>query len=68
MVNSFSGVRQLIKSSIDPNKATRGYAIQVDKDLISVFGGKWTTARCLAKKVGRKFLYKNSPLLKDGIR
>jgi len=51
VVKSFSGVRPLIKSSNQANKATREYAIEVDKDLISIFGGKWTTARCLAKKV-----------------
>jgi nucleoside-diphosphate-sugar epimerase len=33
------------------NKATREYVIQTNKNLISVFGGKWTIARQLAKKV-----------------
>jgi len=51
VIKSFSGVRPLVKSSKDANKATREYAIQVNKNLISVFGGKWTTARQLAKKV-----------------
>jgi glycerol-3-phosphate dehydrogenase len=53
VVNSFSGLRPLIKDALDPNKITREYAIQTNKNLISVFGGKWTTARQLAKKVVR---------------
>jgi glycerol-3-phosphate dehydrogenase len=51
VVKGFSGVRPLIKSSNSANKTTREYAIEVNKDLISVFGGKWTTVRQLAKKV-----------------
>jgi len=51
VIKGFSGVRPLIKSSNSANKTTREYAIEVNKDLISVFGGKWTTARQLAKKV-----------------
>ena len=54
VVNSFAGVRPLVKSSNNANKATREYAIQTNKNLISVFGGKWTTARQLAKKVAQK--------------
>jgi glycerol-3-phosphate dehydrogenase len=53
VINSFSGVRPLIKSSNDANKMTRECAIQVEKDLISVFGGKWTTSRVLSKKVAQ---------------
>jgi len=51
VVKSFAGVRPLIKSSNDANKTTREYTIQTNKNLISVFGGKWTTSRQLAKKV-----------------
>ena len=51
ITDSFSGLRPLIKSSSDPNKVTREYAIEMNKNLINVFGGKWTTARQLAKKV-----------------
>ena len=51
VVKSFAGVRPLIKSSNDINKITREYAVQTNINLISVFGGKWTTARQLAKKV-----------------
>lgn len=48
---SFSGLRPLIKSKNDVEKTSREYAIQVNNKLISVFGGKWTTSRQLAKKV-----------------
>ena len=51
VVDSFAGLRPLVKSSKDINKASREYAIQTNKNLISVFGGKWTTARQLAKKI-----------------
>ncbi len=51
IINSFSGLRPLIKSKNDFSKASREYAIQQDDKLVTVFGGKWTTARSLAKHV-----------------
>jgi len=51
VVRSFAGVRPLIKSSNNANKTTREYAMQSKKNLISVFGGKWTVSRVLAKTV-----------------
>jgi len=51
VVESFSGVRPLIRSANNPNKVTREYAIETNRDLITVYGGKWTTSRQLAKKV-----------------
>jgi len=51
VVQTFAGLRPLIKSSKDPSKVTREYAIQKNKKIITVFGGKWTTSRQLAKKV-----------------
>jgi glycerol-3-phosphate dehydrogenase len=53
IVKTFSGVRPLIKSSTDPTYATREYEIETYGSLTSVFGGKWTTARQLSKKVTR---------------
>jgi glycerol-3-phosphate dehydrogenase len=41
----------LVKSSNEPGKITREYVIQANHKLISVFGGKWTTSRMLAKSV-----------------
>ena len=54
VVKSFSGLRPLVKTAKDVNKITREYAIQINQNLISVFGGKWTTARKLAEKVVNK--------------
>lgn len=56
IVQSFAGLRPLIKSADNPNKATREYAIQQNQNLITVFGGKWTTARQLAKNATIKAL------------
>ena len=51
IVQSFAGRRPSIKSADNPNKATREYAIQKNEKLITVFGGKWTTARQLGIKM-----------------
>jgi glycerol-3-phosphate dehydrogenase len=51
IVETFSGVRPLLRSSRDPGKATREYAIHRTDKLITVLGGKWTTALALANKV-----------------
>ncbi len=51
VVDAFAGVRPLLRSADNPAQATREYAIHRDGALVSVFGGKWTTACALAKKV-----------------
>lgn len=51
---TFSGIRPLIRSSEDPNKASREYVIEKKGKLITVFGGKWTTSRALAAKVANR--------------
>ncbi|NTV47634.1 MAG: FAD-dependent oxidoreductase [Chlorobiales bacterium] len=48
---TFAGLRPLLYSANDPNKATREYAVYKTGNLITVFGGKWTTAMALAQKV-----------------
>lgn len=53
VVSSFAGLRPLLYSAEDPNKTTREYAIHRTERLISVFGGKWTTALALADKVAQ---------------
>lgn len=50
----FSGVRPLIRSSEDTNKASREYVIEKNGKLITVFGGKWTTSRALGAKVAKE--------------
>jgi len=47
----FSGLRPLIRSHADPSKVTREYAIERAGSVVSVFGGKWTTARTLGLRV-----------------
>ncbi len=46
---TFSGLRPLVKSATNPNQATREYAFERQGRLLTVFGGKWTTARALAR-------------------
>jgi len=43
----FSGLRPLIRSHVNPNKATREYAIETADKVTTVYGGKWTTSRTL---------------------
>lgn len=50
----FSGVRPLIRTNDDPNKASREYVIEKKGRLITVFGGKWTTSRALGYKVAKE--------------
>ena len=47
----FAGLRALLRSAQDPNKASREYAIHHSENLITVFTGKWATALALAEKV-----------------
>lgn len=51
VINTFAGLRPLLKSARNPSKATREYAIYRINNLITVFGGKWTTAMALSGKV-----------------
>ncbi|MBU1962818.1 MAG: FAD-dependent oxidoreductase [Gammaproteobacteria bacterium] len=50
----FAGLRPLLYSAQDPNKATREYAIHRTENLITVLGGKWTTAMALARTVSQR--------------
>lgn len=47
----FAGVRPLIRSSANQSRATREYAIETHGQLVTIFGGKWTTAHALGEKV-----------------
>lgn len=50
----FAGLRPLIRSSANQSRATREYAIEVYGRLLTIFGGKWTTAHALGEKVASK--------------
>ena len=51
---SFAGLRPLLRSANNPSQATREYALHRNGALLSVFGGKWTTAHALAQKVSNQ--------------
>jgi len=51
VTGSFAGLRPLIHSSEDLNRMTREYAIHREGQLVSVLGGKWTTALSLAQGI-----------------
>jgi glycerol-3-phosphate dehydrogenase len=53
IIEEFSGLRPLIHSADDPGKATREYALHQQGKVLTVFGGKWTTALALAGKVAK---------------
>ena len=52
--DKFAGVRPLIRSSANQSRATREYAIEVHGRLLTIFGGKWTTAHALGEKVASR--------------
>lgn len=54
VIEAFAGLRPLLRSAVNPGKASREYELQRNEKLITVFGGKWTTARALAGKVKHK--------------
>jgi len=47
----FAGLRPLIRSHSNQSYTTREYVIERKGRVITVFGGKWTTARALGEKV-----------------
>ncbi len=47
----FAGVRPLLGGANDASKASREYAMHWQQAVLTVNGGKWTTARALAKQV-----------------
>jgi glycerol-3-phosphate dehydrogenase len=51
ILSRFAGLRPLLAGSDNASKASREYQIDQQGLLISVFGGKWTTARALGKSV-----------------
>jgi glycerol-3-phosphate dehydrogenase len=56
IVATSAGLRPLLKSARNPRKASREYVIDQQDRLLTVYGGKWTTARALGKKVADKLL------------
>lgn len=56
--DTFAGIRPLLRSADEASRATREYAIENHGRIISVFGGKWTTARALGEQVAKLVLSK----------
>ncbi len=54
IIDRFAGVRPLISSARNPNRASREYAFHHSDRLLTVMGGKWTTAMALGKQVARR--------------
>ena len=53
IVQTFSGVRPLLRFAGDPGRATREYVVHRQQRLLTVYGGKWTTARALGRRVAK---------------
>jgi glycerol-3-phosphate dehydrogenase len=47
----FAGLRPIVHSSADVSRASRDAVFRRHQRVISVFGGKWTTARALAERL-----------------
>ncbi|RXZ43115.1 glycerol-3-phosphate dehydrogenase/oxidase [Crenobacter cavernae] len=54
VVERFAGIRPLIRSATDPNRALRDYQFEACGRLLTVFGGKWTTAPSLAQEAAQR--------------
>jgi glycerol-3-phosphate dehydrogenase len=53
IIDEFSGARPIVSGEDGISTLSREYKISVQNRLISVFGGKWTTARALAEQVAK---------------
>lgn len=53
IVETFAGIRPLLRSAANPTQASREYAIERRGRVVTVFGGKWTTSRTLARRVAK---------------
>ena len=55
VVERFAGLRPLVDSgSANPGRTTREYVLEEQGRVLSVFGGKWTTARVLGERVAER--------------
>ncbi len=55
----YAGLRPLVYSTTDPTQASREYVIERQGRLITLYGGKWTTARALARAVAAEVEHPN---------
>lgn len=51
LLGSFAGVRPLLAGSADASRASREYQFHWQGNILTVSGGKWTTARALGQQL-----------------
>lgn len=56
MVEAFSGVRPLLRSSDNPSDATREWAFERVGKVLHIYGGKWTTAQLQGEEAATRIL------------
>lgn len=56
IIATSAGLRPLIKSAANPRKVSREYVLESQGRLLTVYGGKWTTARALGIKVADRLM------------
>jgi len=55
VLERFAGLRPLLDSgSVNPGRTTREYTLELHERVLTIFGGKWTTARVLGEAVRRR--------------
>lgn len=54
ILDQFAGVRPLLAGSNNANKASREYQLSWQGNVLTVYGGKWTTARALGRQVAQQ--------------
>ncbi len=56
VVASFAGLRPLLDTGREAGRTSREYVLETCDRLTTVWGGKWTTARALARRVRKRVL------------
>lgn len=61
ILSEFAGVRPLLAGADDANKASREYQLNWQGNILTVSGGKWTTARALGRQVAEAVQHSAPP-------
>jgi glycerol-3-phosphate dehydrogenase len=54
VASTFAGVRPLVGRALNPSAIGRDYRLERRGNLLNIFGGKMTTFRSMAEKVGMR--------------
>jgi glycerol-3-phosphate dehydrogenase len=57
----FAGLRPIVRSRADVSSASREADVQRNGRLLTVLGGKWTTARALAERLADAAPFNGQP-------